>query len=447
MTETPRTPRAIDSDLGTKRFLTLLGVIVVVAMGIRLGMTLAFVGLDAPPDVNASPDQAEYDTVLQQLIAGNGYSKADGQPTARRSPGMVFTLLPAYALSGGSYAAVRIMLITLSGATCLLVGLAVARVFNHRAGLIAALALAILPGHAYYAMHLLSEAPFGFWLALAVLLSVVAMQREKRWAPVYIAAGLCWGAAILTKPQFVLLAPLVGLAACAVAYRRRAWRPVCAGALCVAAASTVVMPWYVRNAVVLDAPGMSTIGGYSLWAGNNELTLNDPAWRGRAMPTSQVEAGLGVKLPEGEAASDAQAKAYATAFMREHRAEMPGLTMWKLYRLVTPFQATENRAVYWSQALSWIVMLPLLFAGVVIALRRRPIESMLWIGPMVVTLGVTLVFFAIVRYRDALSPAMVPFVAVALDSAWRKLSATRTKQDTGPIATVGRAEHSGRSAA
>jgi len=428
--------REHDDDARPKsrmRFVAALALITIAAIGIRTAMTAAFVGLDSPLDVSASPDQAEYEAVLQQLVAGHGYAKEDGTPTARRAPGTILTLLPAYAATDGSYVAMRITLILLSSATCLLVGLTVARVFNPRAGLIAAAGLAVLPGHTYYAMHLLSESPFGFWLALATYVSVIAMQREVARQHVLFFAGLCWGVAVLTKPQFVLLAPLVVLLACAVAARRMSWRPALSAAVCLVAASAVVMPWYVRNAVVLEAPGLSTLGGYGLWAGNNELVLNDPVWRGRAMPTSQVEAGLGVKLPEGEAASDAQAKAYAQQFMREHRSEMPQLTAWKLYRLVTPFQATDNRAVYWAQAVSWIVLAPLILAGIVIALRRRPVESLLWLGPMVVTLGVTVVYFAIIRYRDALLPAMVPFAALAIDTAWQRWASRRA---TGPAGSI-----------
>jgi 4-amino-4-deoxy-L-arabinose transferase-like glycosyltransferase len=439
----------IDKPSSRKRiqFIAALVLICFAAIGIRSGMTIAFVGMDSPPDISASPDQGEYDAILQQLVAGNGYAKQDGTPTARRAAGMVFTLLPIYAASDGSYAAIRITLILLSSATCLLVGLTVARVFTMRTGLFAAAGLAVLPGHTYYAMHILSEAPFCFWLALAIYISVIAMQRQNNRQHVFFFAGLCWGMAVLTKPQFILLAPLALLAACAVSMRRLDWRPGLSAAVCLVAAALVVMPWYTRNAVVLDAPGLSTIGGYGLWAGNNELVLEDPHWRGRAMPTSKVEAALGVKLPEGEAASDAQAKAYAVAFMKEHRDAMPQLTAWKAYRLVTPFHATENRAVYWAQAISWILLAPLMFAGIVIALRRRPIESLLWLGPMVVTVGVSLVFFAISRYRDALLPAMVPFAAIAVDTAWQRWCCRDAANPAGSIVSVSDSEEQMRRAA
>lgn len=419
-----------------KGFLIALLVITAAAFTLRLAMTSAFVGLASAPDASASPDQLEYDAIFQQLIAGNGYAGHDGQPTARRAPGMVFTLLPVYALTDGSYAATRLAIITLSSLTCLLVGLAVAGVFYRRAGLIAAALLAVMPGHAYYAMHLLSEGVFGFWLALAVWVTFKSHAAETGKHRLMLLAGLCWGMAVLTKPQFVLLAPLVVLVALFIAARRWDWRPAMSAALCLLAAAAVVMPWYARNAAVLDAPGLSTIGGYGLWAGNNELVLNDPQWRGRAMPTSEIEARLGVKLPEGEGESDAQAKVWAWQFMSEHRDRMPELTAWKLYRLVTPFQATENKAVWLAQSASWIVFAPWLVAGVVVGLRRRPIPSLVWLGPMVVTVGVTLVFFAIIRYRDALLPAMVPFAAIAIDLAVQHVRARlggTAKKDAAPL--------------
>lgn len=416
-----------------KQFMLGMIAILVLAFTVRLGMTVAFVGLGSGPDLSASPDQGEYAAILEQLRTGNGYAKADGTPTARRAPGTIFTLLPAYWATSGSFAAVRLVLITLSSLTCMLVGLAAAWVLGQRAGLMAAFILAMIPGHAYYAMHLLSEAAFGFWFSAAVCLTLLIAKAEKQRIPIAISAGLCWGAAIMTKPQFVLLLPLATLVIPLVAWRAASWRPALMGAVCLTAASAVITPWVVRNATVLDAPGMSTLGGYGLWAGNNELVLNDPAWRGRAMPTSQVEAGLGVKLPEGEAASDAQAKAYATAFIDEHRDDLPRLVAWKLYRLVTPFQRTENRAVYWAQAVSWVLLAPLVMAGFFLAARRRIAEALLWAGPIMVTLAVTVVYFAIIRYRDTLLPAMVPFGALAIDAAWRRLTARSTPAVAGQI--------------
>lgn len=404
------------NSLTPRTFFGLLLGITLLALGLRLGMAAAFVGLASPPDLSASPDQGEYDLILQQMAAGHGYARAPGEPTARRAPGLVFTVYPVYAITGGSYAAVRLQIALMSAATCLLVGLLTSHLFTRRTGLIAAGLLALYPGHAYYGMHLLSEGPFGLYLALAVLLTLIAMRRAGLgW---YAGAGLVWGMAVLTKPQFVLLGPLAGLVVLGFAAWRWQWRPVAAVAVCGLAGACVVGPWIVRNAVVLDAPGMSTIGGYTMWAGNNSVGYDDPHWRGRGMPTSQIEAAMGVRLPEGEAASDAQAKAYAKQFMAEHRADMPELIGWKLYRLVTPFQPSENKAVYWSEALSWAGLMPLLMVGWWIGLRRAPGPTLLMLGPVVITVAVTVVFMAITRYRNALLPVLVPFAAVAVEVCW-----------------------------
>ena len=435
-----RTPNAAD-PMATRTFIGLLLAITLVALGLRLGMTAAFVGLDSPPDLSASPDQGEYDRILQQMVAGHGYAKAPGEPTARRAPGLIFSLYPVYALTDGSYAAVRLQIALMSASTCLLVGLLSAMLFGQRTGVIAAALLAIYPGHAYYGMHLLSEGPFGFYFALALLLTVLAMRRSGLgW---YAGAGVVWGMAVLTKPQFVLLGPLAGLVVLGYAAWRWQWRPIAAVAVCGLAGAMLVGPWIVRNAVVLDAPGMSTIGGYTLWAGNNSVGYDDPAWRGRGLPTSQIEQAMGVRLPEGEAASDARAKQYAQQFMAEHRADMPELIGWKLYRLVTPFQPSDNRAVYWAEAVSWIALAPLLVVGWWIGLCRVPRETLLMLGPIVITVAVTVMYMAIIRYRNAVLPALVPFAAVTLEVGWRWAVARfgRTQQGETYLLSHGEQRH------
>lgn len=430
-----------NKQMRDRTFAWLLAGIFVAALTIRLGLTVGFVGLSSPPDLSASPDQGEYNTILQQMIAGQGYAKAPGEPTARRAPGLVFTVLPVYAATGGSYAATRALIILMSAGTCVLVGLLTANVFNRWAGIIAAVGLAVYPGHAYYAMHLLSEGPFGFYLALACLLTFVAMRSQQlRWFAV---AGLVWGATVLTKPQFVLLGPLAGLAVLGwtvwaiCRWRAFNWQPLAGVTVCVLMGSSLVAPWIVRNAVVLDSPGLSTIGGYGLWSGNNEIGYNDPAWRGRGMPTSQIEAAMGVKLPEGEAASDTQAKAYGKQFIAEHRADMPTLVAWKLYRLVTPFQPSENRPMYWAEAVSWIILAPLLVAGWWLGRRQQPAQLLVLLGPVVITLAVTAVYLAIIRYRNALLPVMMPFAALSVQVLWLWMRAKLRPADAAPLASLG----------
>ena len=66
------------------------------ALAIRLGVTIAFTGVGAPPNLSANPDQAEYEQITYNVSRGAGYS-INGVPTAVRPPGFTITMLPASA--------------------------------------------------------------------------------------------------------------------------------------------------------------------------------------------------------------------------------------------------------------------------------------------------------------------------------------------------------------
>ena len=92
--------------------------------------------------------------------------------------------------------------------------------FGRLTGLIAGMVLAVHPGHAYYAMHFLSETPFVFWLTVAIAATLAAVQRgEWRW---HVVAGGCLAMAVLTRPNMILILPLAfGLAVCLQSSNRR----------------------------------------------------------------------------------------------------------------------------------------------------------------------------------------------------------------------------------
>jgi len=416
-----------------RRFWVVFSLVVVAAFGLRLSMASAFVGLSSPPDGLANPDQVDFEAITWQVAQGNGFVLDDQAPTARRAVGTVITLAPPYLVAGRSYTAGRMWLALLSAATCGLVIWIGVMGFNRRAGLIAGGMLVFYPGHAYYAMHFLSETPFGFWLALSVAITMFA-HRSGQYVHFAI-AGVCWGMLILTKPQFVLMLPMAAVVAVlfAVAIRitgrekggkssetgsqGHCGARVFVGAAIVMALSTMVIsPWIVRNARVMGTPGLSTIVGHGLWGGNNALILDDPVWRGRWLRTSELERRLHIELPEGEAEANQAALHHGLAFIRENPRAMPGLVISKIGRLVTPFPRTENKVVYWSEAAAWVVLAPLCAFGVVRWWRERRGDLLVMLLPIAVTLAVAVVFFAIVRYRNALSPILVVFAAPTV--AW-----------------------------
>lgn len=429
-----------------KKFAVAVVGVFILAFGVRLALASAFVGLGAPPDASANPDQLDFEAIAWEVAQGHGFSLPTGEPTARRAVGAVGTMVPPYLVAGRSFAAGRVWLVLLSSATCLYCVWIGAAGFGRGVGLLAGVALAVYPGHAYYAMHFVSEGPFAFWLALAAALSLHGLRHAWRWR--HLLAGAAWGCAILTKPQFVLLVPgVLGLLAAikiAAALRGAGASPVlCSNAaisknaktgpipaafITCLAAVLCVAPWGVRNYTVMGTPGLSTIVGHTLWGSNNERVLHDPTQRGLWVRTSDLERDLSRPLPEGEAAANDAATGYAVAFAKAHKGALPGMALSKLRRLVTPWPVTENRAVRWAEALAWMAVAPFGLLGVCRWWRERRAQACALLAPIAVTLMVTVVFYGSVRFRNALAPLLVVFAAAGVGWVAERLGRSRSAE-------------------
>ncbi|MFI4861766.1 MAG: ArnT family glycosyltransferase [Phycisphaerales bacterium JB063] len=416
------------------RWASALCLVFALAFLVRVGLACTFVGLDAAPDAGANPDQLDFEMIAWEVAQGHGFVLADGQPTARRAVGAVGTMAIPYAVTGRSYAAGRLWLVMLSSATCLLCVWIGTLAVGRGVGLLAGVGLALYPGHAYYAMHFVSETPFTFWLALGVAVTLHGSMHRWRWLHAF--AGVAWGFAILTKPQFVLMIPLVigvllllklaallrntadeaetiPFAAAGRGSRRTGYAAVLVTCF---AAGACVLPWIVRNQVVMGTPGLSTIVGHTLWGSNNEVVLTDPEWQGLWVRTSELENILGQPLPEGEAAANDAATGYAVAFAKSHLRDLPGMVLSKLYRLVTPWPATSNTAVRWAEAMTWIVAGPFALLGGLSLWRRHRAFALVMLTPIAITIAVSVVFYGSVRFRNALAPMLVVFAAAGV--AW-----------------------------
>jgi 4-amino-4-deoxy-L-arabinose transferase-like glycosyltransferase len=199
-----------------------------------------------------------------------------GTPTAKRTPGTAVSLLPAYAVFGRSYAAGRVWFCFLSALTCLGTGLIALQLVGKRAALFSAAILAIYPGHAYHAMHFVSEVPYAMWLAFATALSIAGVRRGG-WKTLT-GAGLCWGMAIHCRPQLVLIVPIavVLVAALYKWLERGQWKTMARRfAVQAAVVAALILPWLVRNQIVMGKATMSSISGLGLWGSHNVLTFGE----------------------------------------------------------------------------------------------------------------------------------------------------------------------------
>jgi 4-amino-4-deoxy-L-arabinose transferase-like glycosyltransferase len=387
-----------------------VGFAFVLALTLRVGLALSQ-GLDAPPKFSAQPDQIDYEQLAWSMSAGSGYVTKEGQPTARRPPGTSLTLLPVYLLFGRSYAAGRLWFCLLSALTCVSAGWLAALAFGADAGVIAAFWLAVYPGHLYYPLHFVSEVPYAFWLTLSSALTIRTLNGSPGAPRFVVPAGAAWALAVLTRPQVILVVPIAALLALigVEAARRRVL--LLAGMMLTLGA--VLAPWVLRNTIVMGAPTLSTVGGATFWGANNERVLNDPSVRGSWVQTSDLEGGEYL-LAGSEVQKERAAWAYGRQFLVRHWRSVPGLLAMKLWRLVSPFEHTDNAAVWWAFALAWLLTVPWAAAGIRFAFRDREVADAVLLVPLVATVATAIVFYGSVRFRDAVIPLIVVLAARAM---------------------------------
>lgn len=383
---------------------------------LRIATAAVFQGLDAPPDAGAQPDQLDYERLAYHLSAGEGYCLELGEPTAFRPPGTSLTLLPAYLAFGRSWTAGRIWFALLSTATVWIVALLGRAAFDERAGLLGAAWLAVYPGHFYYSMHFLSETPFSLWLALAALGVVLAAKRDSLGFALLAGASLALAA--LTRPQGLLCAPIAWCAAPVIArgFRNIAWKRLILGS---AGFALVLAPWIVRNHLVLGRASMSSVGGCTFWGAHNERMTAHPEFAGAWIPVTElVDAEHPMVGDEFEI--DDQCWSYGKAWVAENKDAMPWLLWRKLVRSVSPFGGVPSPLAYWAFALTWIVTLPFLVVGLVLAWRANPVAASTALVALLATLATVLVFYGSQRFRDGISSTFAAPIGLAVACAIRR---------------------------
>jgi 4-amino-4-deoxy-L-arabinose transferase-like glycosyltransferase len=127
------------------------------------------------------------------------------------------------------------------------------RLFNPAVGLGAALLLALFPNLVFHTATFLTETLFNF-LVMAALL--VLLWRDWGEGPIgwprLVAFGALVGAAALVRPISLLFLPLLPVVWLLAGLGWR--RALGSTAVATAASVALIVPWTVRNAVVMDAP-------------------------------------------------------------------------------------------------------------------------------------------------------------------------------------------------
>ncbi len=248
-----------------------LVVVAAVVVGFVLRVAWAVWATRQPQGVN---DPVLYILLAERFADGQGYVGATGAPTAYYPPGYpvalgtLFWLASSVGVDQWRIGLVSGFNVVLGTATVALLALLAARLLGWRIAAVVAVVAACFPTLIGYSSLGLSEPLFIFLVVAALVLALWHPLAERRATGARLAgAAVLLGLALLVRPVGALLvvAVLVGLF---LAVPRR--RALALSGMLVGVVAVVLVPWAVRNAVVLDAGlTLSTNTGDNLCIGNN----------------------------------------------------------------------------------------------------------------------------------------------------------------------------------
>lgn len=323
-----------------------------------------------------------------------------GKEIFHQAPLYAYFLASSLALFGGSVPAVFLLQLLLGSLQPLVMYGLAARLFDARAGLVAAAITALYGPFVFHEATLLRDWLLPLLEPLAILLLLKAHDSGKPHA--YGLAGAVLGLVLLAKETALLLIPL--MLAWLLLGSNRTWQQrrtavvwTCLGLL------LCLSPLMVRN-IHVGAPFYSISNRFAeAFVASNS---------GQPIESSLAQV---LNRSEGRILSTIQAtiRLHDDAWMH-----LANLWRWKFTVLKDPFEIPNNVSYYYgldiSPILRWTlgydVIFPLGLAGLALALPlwRRHIVMWLYAGS---TIGWLMVISPLSRYRLALVPILIVYAA------------------------------------
>ncbi|HMI80539.1 MAG TPA: glycosyltransferase family 39 protein, partial [Solirubrobacterales bacterium] len=312
--------RALPERYG-KRTLIALGAIALLGLVVR-----AYVVVN--PVENPADDSRAYYALSKALYEEGSFGGPEFRDSSDWSPGAPFLYAAAYYATGGAREGTARIVEALLGVATILVVFALGwrlggRELGRWVGLFAAFAVAVYPPFIHTTGELMSEPPAMLTLPAAILAWLWASERRSTWT--WAAPGVLFGLTAMFRPEYLLVGAAFVVLAAIRTWHEREWRLGLAGAAVLLLALVLpILPWTVRNLVVLDrVVPVSTGGGKALYVGTF-LPADGEYQRVKAI---LAERYLGRDLEPGSEALD---KVNPTALFdevaKEVQAEHPGLS-------------------------------------------------------------------------------------------------------------------------
>jgi 4-amino-4-deoxy-L-arabinose transferase-like glycosyltransferase len=312
--------RALPQRYG-KRTLIALGAIALLGLVVRAYVV-------GNPVSDPADDSHAYYAISKALYEEGSFGGPEFRDSSDWSPGAPFLYAGAFYATGGAREGTARIVEALLGVATILVVFALGwrlggRELGRLVGLFAAVAVAVYPPFIHTTGELMSEPPAMLTLPAAILAFLWASEKRSPWA--WLAPGLLFGLTSMFRPEYLLVGAAFVVLAGMRAWRASEWRlGLAAGAVLLVALALPILPWTVRNAVVLDrVVPISTGGGKALYVGTY-LPADGEYQRVKAI---LVQRYLGRDLgPGSEALNEISPTPLFDRVAAEETKQHPGLT-------------------------------------------------------------------------------------------------------------------------
>jgi 4-amino-4-deoxy-L-arabinose transferase-like glycosyltransferase len=451
--------RALPQHYG-KRTLIALGAIALLGLVVR-----AYVVVN--PVEHPGDDSRAYYALSKALYTEQSFGGPEFEDSSDWSPGAPFLYAASFYATGGAREGTARIVAALLGVATILVVFALGwrldgRAHGRFAGLFAAFAVAVYPPFLHTTGELMSEPPAMLTLPAAILAFLWACDRSANRSAsgmrgqnaswwVWAAPGALFGLTAMFRPEYLLVGAAFVVLAAVHEWRQREWRLGLAGAAVLLVALVLpILPWTIRNVVVLDrVVPISTGGGKALYVGTY-LPADGEYQRVKA---ALVQHYRGQNLvPNSDALDRIDPTPLFNQVAEEVQKEHPGLTRdealgkagkenFSKYFGEDPggYLAMTARKIgrMWSsgvgEAMSStagrVVQIALVLLGLagfaLLALRRRWWELIVLATPIALVTAVGAVSLAAPRRNEVLMTLVFPLAALAVSSTLAAISSGR----------------------
>ena len=447
--------RALPQRYG-RRTLIALGAIALLGLAVR-----AYVVVN--PVEYPGDDSRAYYALSKALYTEQSFGGPEFDDSSDWSPGAPFLYAASFYATGGAREGTARIVAALLGMATILVVFALGwrlggRAHGRFAGLFAAFAVAVYPPFLHTTGELMSEPPAMLTLPAAILAfpwacdrganpSVPGMRGQRASWWVWAVPGLLFGLTAMFRPEYLLVGAAFVVLAGTHQWRQRDWRLGLAGAAVLLVALILpILPWTIRNVVVLDrVVPISTGGGKALYVGTylpadgeyqrvKELLAERymnfaPLDLDRVDPTplfDEVAKEVQREHP-GLTRDEALGKAGKEDFSKYFGEDPGGYLAMTVRKVGRMWSSGVGEAM--STTAGRIVQIVLVLLGLagfaLLALRRRWWELVVLATPIALVTAVGAISLAAPRRNEVLMTLVFPLAGLALSSALAAISSGR----------------------